>query len=85
MDSADGGGFAPAEQSRERSHDRRRIVRMERAEGGRMAIGMDDRTELVARLKDLTSLRSGPDVWLIADEPVVTVKRLGAARFVTQP
>lgn len=86
MDSADGGGFAPASNAASsRTTDRGRIVRMRRAEGGRMAIRVDDRTELVARLKDITSLRSGPDVWLIADEPVVTAKRFGAARLVTQP
>ena len=86
MDSADGGGFAPASNAASsRTTDQRRIVHMARAEGGRMAIRGDYPTEFVARLKDITSLRSGPDVWLIADEPVVTAKRFGATRIVTQP
>jgi hypothetical protein len=48
---------------------------------GRLAIRMDDGTELVAEPGDVTSLPSGHDAWLVGDEPVVTVDWFGASNY----
>ena len=48
---------------------------------GRLAIRMDDGTELIAEPGDVTSLRSGHDAWVLGDEPVVVVDWYGASDF----
>jgi hypothetical protein len=48
---------------------------------GRLAIKMDDGTELVAEPGDVTSLPSGHDAWVIGDEPVVVVDWYGASNY----
>jgi hypothetical protein len=48
---------------------------------GRLAILMDDGTELVAGPGDVTSLPRGHDAWVVGDEPVVTVDWFGAAHY----
>ena len=48
---------------------------------GRLAIKMDDGTELVAGPGDVTSLPSGHDAWVIGDEPVVVVDWYGATNY----
>jgi hypothetical protein len=48
---------------------------------GRLAIRMDDGTELVAGPGDVTSLPSGHDAWVVGDEHVVTVDWFGASNY----
>jgi hypothetical protein len=48
---------------------------------GRLAIRMDDGTELVAEPGDVTSLPSGHDAWVVGDEPVVVVDWYGASNY----
>jgi hypothetical protein len=48
---------------------------------GRLAILMDDGTELTAGPGDVTSLPSGHDAWVVGDEPVVTVDWFGASSY----
>jgi hypothetical protein len=50
---------------------------------GRLAIRMDDGTELVAGPGDVTSLPSGHDAWVVGDEAVVTIDWFGAGRYAT--
>lgn len=48
---------------------------------GRLAILMDDGTEMVAEPGDVTMLPSGHDAWVLGDEPVVVVDWHGASRY----
>ncbi|HEY3518508.1 MAG TPA: cupin domain-containing protein [Gammaproteobacteria bacterium] len=48
---------------------------------GRLAIRMDDGTELVAGPGDVTALPSGHDAWVVGDEPVVVVDWCGASHY----
>jgi hypothetical protein len=48
---------------------------------GRLAIRMDDGTELVAGPGDVTSLPSGHDAWVVGDEPVITIDWYGASTY----
>jgi len=48
---------------------------------GRLAIRMDDGTEMVAGPGDITSLPSGHDAWVVGDEPVVVVDWYGASNY----
>jgi hypothetical protein len=48
---------------------------------GRLAIRMDDGTELIAGPGDVTSLPSGHDAWVVGDEPVVVVDWYGASNY----
>jgi hypothetical protein len=48
---------------------------------GRLAIRMDDGTEIVAGPGDVTSLPSGHDAWVVGDEPAVVVDWYGASNY----
>jgi len=48
---------------------------------GKLAIRMDDGTELVAGPGDITSLPSGHDAWVVGDEPAVVVDWYGASNY----
>jgi hypothetical protein len=48
---------------------------------GRLAIRMDDGTELIAGPGDITSLPSGHDAWVVGDEPVVVIDWYGASTY----
>lgn len=48
---------------------------------GRLAILMDDGTELIAGPGDVTSLPSGHDARVLGDEPVVVVDWYGASNY----
>ena len=48
---------------------------------GRLAIRMDDGTEMVAGPGDPTSLPSGHDAWVVGEEPVVVVDWYGASNY----
>jgi len=48
---------------------------------GRLAIRMDDGTEIVAGPGDITSLPSGHDAWVVGDEPAIVVDWFGASNF----
>ena len=48
---------------------------------GKLAIRMDDGTEIVAGPGDVTSLPSGHDAWVVGDEPVVVVDWFGATDY----
>ena len=48
---------------------------------GRLAIRMDDGTELIAEPGDVTSLPSGHDAWVVGDEAVVVVDWWGASNY----
>jgi hypothetical protein len=48
---------------------------------GRLAIRMDDGTEIEAGPGDITSLPSGHDAWVVGDEEVVTVDWFGASNY----
>ncbi|MGP6157487.1 MAG: cupin domain-containing protein [Vulcanimicrobiaceae bacterium] len=51
---------------------------------GKLAIRMDDGTEIVAGPGDVTSLPSGHDAWVVGDEPVVVVDWFGATNYAKQ-
>jgi len=48
---------------------------------GKLAIRMDDGTEMVAGPGDIPSLPSGHDAWVVGDEPVVVVDWYGASNY----
>jgi hypothetical protein len=48
---------------------------------GRLAIRMDDGTELIAGPGDITSLPRGHDAWVVGDEAVVVVDWYGASNY----
>jgi hypothetical protein len=48
---------------------------------GKLAIKMDDGTELIAGPGDITSLPSGHDAWVVGDEPVTVVDWFGASHY----
>ena len=48
---------------------------------GRMAIRMDDGTELIAEAGDITSVPSGHDAWVVGNETVVVVDWYGASNY----
>lgn len=48
---------------------------------GRLAIRMDDGTEMIAGPGDVTSLPSGHDAWVVGDEPAVVVDFYGASNY----
>jgi hypothetical protein len=48
---------------------------------GRLAIRMDDGTEIVAGPGDVTSLPKGHDAWVVGDEPAVVVDWYGASNY----
>ena len=48
---------------------------------GKLAIKMDDGTELVAQAGDVTALPMGHDAWVVGDEPVVVVDWFGASNY----
>ena len=48
---------------------------------GRLAIRMDDGTEMIAEPGDVTSLPSGHDAWVVGEEPVVVVDWYGASNY----
>jgi hypothetical protein len=48
---------------------------------GRLAIKMDDGTELIAGPGDVTALPSGHDAWVVGDEPVVVIDWYGASNY----
>jgi hypothetical protein len=48
---------------------------------GRLAIRMDDGTELIAGPGDITSLPSGHDGWVVGDEPAVVIDWYGASTY----
>ena len=48
---------------------------------GRLAIRMDDGTEIIAGPGDITSLPSGHDAWVVGNEPVVVIDWFGASRY----
>jgi hypothetical protein len=50
---------------------------------GRLAIRMDDGTEMVAGPGDATSLPSGHDAWVVDDEPAIVVDWYGASNYAT--
>ena len=51
---------------------------------GRLAIRMDDGTEMIAEPGDVTSLPSGHDAWVVGDEPVVAIDWYGASNYAKQ-
>jgi hypothetical protein len=48
---------------------------------GRLAIRMDDGSEMTAGPGDVTALPSGHDAWVVGDEPVVTIDWFGAGNY----
>ena len=48
---------------------------------GRLAIRMDDGTEMIAGPGNITSLPSGHDAWVVGDEPAVVVDWYGASNY----
>lgn len=48
---------------------------------GKLAIKMDDGTEIIAGPGDITSLPSGHDAWVVGNEPVVVVDWFGASNY----
>jgi quercetin dioxygenase-like cupin family protein len=48
---------------------------------GRLAIRMDDGTEIAAEPGDVTSLPSGHDAWVVGDESAVVVDWYGASNY----
>ena len=51
---------------------------------GRLAIRMDDGSELIAGPGDITSLPSGHDAWVVGDEAVTVVDWFGASNYAKQ-
>ena len=48
---------------------------------GRLAVRMDDGTEMIAGPGDITSLPSGHDGWVVGDEPAVVIDWYGASNY----
>ncbi len=48
---------------------------------GRLAIRMDDGTEMIAEPGDVTSLPKGHDAWVLGDQPAVVVDWYGASNY----
>lgn len=48
---------------------------------GKLAIRMDDGTELIAGPGDITSLPQGHDAWVVGNETVVVVDWFGATNY----
>ena len=48
---------------------------------GRLAVRMDDGTEIVAGPGDITSLPPGHDGWVVGDEPAVVIDLYGASSY----
>ena len=48
---------------------------------GKLAIRMDDGTEIVAGPGDITSLPKGHDAWVVGDDPVVVIDWFGASNY----
>ena len=48
---------------------------------GRLAVRMDDGTELIAEPGDVTSLPKGHDAWVVGDQPAVVVDWYGASNY----
>ena len=48
---------------------------------GRLAIRMDDGSEMTAGPGDVTALPCGHDAWVVGDEPVVTIDWFGAGNY----
>ena len=48
---------------------------------GRLAIKMDDGTEMIAGPGDVTALPSGHDAWVVGDEPAVVIDFFGASNY----
>ncbi|MEZ5169751.1 MAG: cupin domain-containing protein [Acidimicrobiia bacterium] len=48
---------------------------------GRLAVQMDDGTEIEAGPGDVTSLPSGHDAWVVGDDPVVVIDWFGASNY----
>ena len=48
---------------------------------GRLAVRMDDGTELVGDPGDIMSLPQGHDAWVVGDEPVVIIDFAGATHY----
>jgi hypothetical protein len=48
---------------------------------GKLAIQMDDGTEIIAGPGDVTSLPKGHDAWVVGDEPVIVVDWYGASNY----
>ena len=51
---------------------------------GKLAVLMDDGTELIAGPGDITSLPKGHDAWVVGDEPVIVVDWFGASNYAKQ-
>jgi len=51
---------------------------------GKLAILMDDGTEIIAGPGDITSLPKGHDAWVVGDEPVIVVDWFGASNYAKQ-
>jgi quercetin dioxygenase-like cupin family protein len=48
---------------------------------GRLAVRMNDGTEIVAEPGDITSLPAGHDGWVVGDEPAVVIDWYGASSY----
>ena len=48
---------------------------------GKLAIRMDDGTEIIAVPGDITSLPSGHDAWVVGDEAVTVIDWFGATHY----
>lgn len=48
---------------------------------GKLAIRMDDGTEIIAGPGDVTSLPKGHDAWVIGSEPAIVVDWFGASNY----
>ena len=48
---------------------------------GKLAIKMDDGTEIIAGPGDVTALPMGHDAWVVGDEPAVTIDWWGASNY----
>ena len=65
----------------DRRHRQLRSPHFQYHVAGKLAIRMDDGTELIAGPGDITSLPSGHDAWVVGDEPVVVVDWYGASNY----
>lgn len=48
---------------------------------GKLAIRMDDGTEIIAGPGDVTALPMGHDAWVVGDEPAVVIDWWGASNY----
>jgi hypothetical protein len=81
MDKTEHKSFHAPDEIREFPHGRAEILNVGGGQVGRLAIRMDDGSEMTAGPGDVTALPGGHDAWVVGDEPVLTIGWFGAGNY----